>query len=105
MRRGGRTVVRVLRRIPALGELRFKAPADHATVVSYAVRLYAVGGATLLASLSLGKPTPDGGGYIVRNIRTWLDSQTAGNYDLKVAAIDGGGSTESTAAPMTVPVS
>lgn len=104
MRRAGR-VLRCLRRIPALGELRFKAPADHATVISYAVRLYAIGGSTILATLSLGKPTPDSGGYIVRNIRTWLDSQTAGNYDLKVAATDAGGTTESAATPLTVPVS
>ena len=103
MRRGG--VLRVLRRIPALGELRFKASSGHATVTSYEARLYAVGGSTLLASLSLGKPTPDGSGYIVRNLRTWLDSQTSGNYDLKVAAIDGTGTSESSAVSLTVPVS
>lgn len=89
----------------ALGDLTFAASPDHATLTSYEARLYVEGTTTpVIDTLDLGLPTPSGGSITV-NIATWLNSQLAGNYDVRVAAIGPLGTTESGASnSFTVPL-
>ncbi len=79
----------------ALGDVSFNPSPDHATVTSYEARLYPYGGGTLVSSKNFGKPVIVGGDIRV-NVAVWFGQQSAGNYELKVAAISPGGTTEST---------
>lgn len=72
-------------------------PTDHANTDSYEARLYAAGSSTtVLDTLDLGKPTPDAFGKITVDISEWLEEQAAGDYEVKVAAINDDGEAEGT---------
>jgi len=92
--------------VALLGDLTFTPSVDHATVSSYAARLYADGTSTpVLASVNIGKPTPNGSNVIRVDLLSFLNSQTPGNYLVKVVALSSGGSTESVNGDsFTVPV-
>lgn len=82
-------------RAAAQGDVAWNPDPDHATLTSYEVRLYPQGGGSLVASKNVGKPVIVGGDCLV-NLATWFGTQPAGNYELKVASIAPGGTTEST---------
>lgn len=74
----------------------------------YVANLYAAGTSTpLLDSLDIGKPTPDAFNQCTVDISTWLDGQADGDYEVRVAEVDGAAneleSSESNA--FTVPLS
>lgn len=75
-----------------LGDLTFTASTEHSSVVNYQANLYTDGTTTLVDSLNLGKPTPDGSNLITVHLYSWLNGHTAGNYLLKVTAIGSTGS-------------
>ena len=77
-----------------LGDVSFTVPGDHATILSYEARIRAQGSSTVVATKSLGKPTPQGSTIIV-NLRALLDSMTAGNYTVSIAATNQSGTTDS----------
>lgn len=82
-------------RASAQGDIAWNPSPDHATLTSYEIRLYGYGGGSLVATKNVGKPVIVGGDCLV-NLATWFGTQAAGNYELKVAAIAPGGTTEST---------
>jgi len=83
---------------PATGVI-FQASADHATVTSYRVEVFAAGAdpntATPIATTDVGKPTPDGSNDITVSIASFFQGLAAGNYQLTVAALNGAGFTRS----------
>lgn len=90
-----------------LGDLTFTASTDQASVVSYEVRLYTDGTTSLIDSLNIGKPTPDGANLITVHLYTWFNSHAAANYQAKVASIGSTGSPgneSSTGDSFTVPI-
>lgn len=81
--------------------LTFAASPDHASVISYTLRLYAspvVAGP--LTTQNIGKPTPDINGDITVDIETFVAGQPAGDYVIRVLATSGSGSTESGNSPV-----
>jgi hypothetical protein len=99
---------RILVSLPRLGLVTFDASTDHASVSYYSVRLYVrdtTGSAT--TSYNIGKPTPSSSSGITWHGYHWLNSQSAGDYEVRVAAIGSTGepgseSTDSNA--FTVPL-
>jgi hypothetical protein len=89
---------RILIALPAIGNVHFDVSTDHNTaVVSYEARLYAQGGTTQVDSYNIGKPTPSSSSAATVNLYTWLQSHTAGNYVVRIAAVGStGGTAEST---------
>lgn len=84
----------------------FQASADHATLVnSYRLDVFTAGAnpqtATPVASMSLGKPTPDANGTITLNEATFLSALAPGSYIATVSAIGSAGSSRSTPASFT----
>jgi hypothetical protein len=81
----------------------FAASADHATtkVTSYVVDVFASGAnvttATPLASINLGKPTPNASGDISVDETTFLKALAVGNYLTTVSAVGPGGKARSAA--------
>jgi hypothetical protein len=78
-----------------LGEVRFTASVDHATVDSYEVRVREDGSETVAASEDIGKPTPSANNTITVDMTDLFDTLDPGNYTLSVAAIDGVEETDS----------
>jgi len=78
-----------------IGNLTFT-PAS-GTVTYYEARVYAEGTSTpILATKYLGKPNADAvTGLIKVNAATMLNAQPPGNYEVIVAAVGPGGTTES----------
>jgi hypothetical protein len=65
-------------------------------VTYYEARVYAEGTTTpILATKYLGKPEAAASGLITTTIRTTLNALSAGNYEVIVAAVGPGGTTES----------
>ncbi len=79
----------------------FQASADHATVTSYRLDVFASGAnpstATPVATSDLAKPAPDANGDITVNRATFFSNLAAGTYQATVSAISSGGSSRSTA--------
>ena len=71
----------------------FQASADHATVTSYRVEVFAAGAdpntATAIATTDVGKPTPDANNDISVSIPSFFSALAPGNYQLTVAAVSG----------------
>jgi hypothetical protein len=89
-----------------LGILTFRASADHASVTSYAIRLYTMGTTSpLLASRDIGKPTPDTNNDIIHDINGLLSPLANGNYTVTVLATSPGGSAETTGTNFSMPLS
>jgi hypothetical protein len=66
------------------------------TVTYYEARVYAEGTtAPILATKYLGKPNAAANGFITTTIRTTLNALEDGNYEVTVAAVGPGGTTES----------
>jgi hypothetical protein len=80
--------------VPSGGDVTFDASADHSAVTSYEARIYTYPAGTLVTSVNLGKPTPSGG-LITVNLANAFSALTAGNYDVTIAAIGAGGTSES----------
>lgn len=77
----------------------FQASADHATVTSYLLEIFANGAnpatATPVATSSLGKPTPASNGDITVDRSTFLSALAPGTYQATVSAINALGRTRS----------
>lgn len=86
------------------GVLTFTKSADHATVTDYAVRVYAQGGSTVLASRNLGKPVPYSDGSIWVDITSLLTPLGSGNYTVTVVTTSPGGSAESSGDDFSLPL-
>lgn len=77
------------------GVLSFVASPDHATLTNYEARLRTLSG-TLVSATNIGKPTPDLATNICHyDISGWLGTFPGGNYEVTVAAISAGGTTDS----------
>lgn len=89
-----------------VGELSFQAAQEHTTLDRYDAKLYARATTVpVLATLSLGLPTPDAGGTIRVKITDWLSAQPPGDYDVTVTSVRGASSVESADSnPFTVPL-
>jgi predicted phage tail protein len=84
----------------------FQKSADHDTLVtSYRLNVYANGAtpstATPIASVSLGKPTPDASGNIQVDELSFFTGLGVGTYTATVSAVGSGGSTQSSAVSFT----
>lgn len=87
------------------GDVAFNASPDHATVTSYTARLRVSGNSTVVASTSLGKPTPDGNNVIIVPLAGFLAYRAAGDYTISILATDAGGSADSAESPpFTLPL-
>jgi hypothetical protein len=77
------------------------------SVTYYEARVYAEGTTTpILATKYLGKPDAGANGLITVNVATMLNARPAGNYEVIVAAVGPGGTTESShAGAYAVPLS
>jgi Big-like domain-containing protein len=92
--------------LPALPTaVAFHASADHATVTSYRLDIFASGAnpatATPVVTANLGKPAPDANGDITVNEATLFKALAVGNYQATVTAIGSGGSSRSAAVAFT----
>jgi predicted phage tail protein len=71
----------------------FQASADHATVTSYKVEVFAAGvnttTGTALSSIDVGKPTPNSNNDITVSIPSFFSALAPGTYQLTVAAVSG----------------
>lgn len=78
-----------------LGDLTFTPSVD--PVLYYEARVYASGTSTpVLATKYLGVPSADPVTNLIKvNVRTMLDARPSGPYDVRVAAIGAGGTSES----------
>lgn len=88
------TVSRILD-AASVGETAFNASPDHASVTNYTARLRVSGNSTVVATQSLGVPTPDGNGVIIVDLTTLFAGRTAGNYTVSILTTTSGGSTDS----------
>lgn len=79
----------------ANGVLSFTASANHATLTNYTVRLRQMGSSTVVDTLNIGLPTPDQTNTCYVDIKSWLNGHATGNYDVSVAAVAPGGTTDS----------
>jgi hypothetical protein len=87
------------------GVVKFTKSTDNETVTNYIVQIYALGGGTVLASKSIGKPTPYSNGDILVDVNDLLATLTSpGDYTVKVLAISPAGSTESTGDDFALPL-
>jgi hypothetical protein len=72
----------------------FQASADHATVTSYQVDVFAQGANpdtdTPIATTDIGKPAPDASNDISAAISSFFAALAPGTYQLTVAARNGG---------------
>jgi regulation of enolase protein 1 (concanavalin A-like superfamily) len=76
--------------------IAFQASADHATVTSYRLDIFAPGAnpstATPVATKSLGKPTPNSSNTItVTTLSTFFSALVPGSYQATVSAVNSGG--------------
>lgn len=78
-----------------LGDVQFTVSPGHATVIRYEARVRAVGSSTVVATRDLGRPTPYNGVAVV-NLAALLNSLSAGDYTVSIAATDAGGTDDST---------
>jgi predicted phage tail protein len=73
----------------------FTASADHATVTSYRLDVFAAGAdpntATPVSSLDAGKPAPDATNTITVSAPSFFSALAPGNYQLTVSAINSAG--------------
>lgn len=83
----------------------FRASADHATITSYRLDVFASGAdpatATPVATSDLAKPAPDAAGDITVNRATFFSALAVGSYQATVTAIGSGGSSRSTPVTFT----
>ena len=86
------------------GVVAFTKSTDHASVQSYEIRIYAMGGSTVLLSRNIGKPIPYADGTILTDMSAEFATLSAGNYTAKVAAISPGGTSESTGDDFALPI-
>lgn len=69
---------------------------DHASVTSYTARLRTVADpGTIVDTLSLGVPTPDGSGVMIVNLASLFSGKTAGDYTVSVLTTTATGSADS----------
>ena len=81
------------------GEVAFTASPDQAVITDYTARLRVWGNATVIDTLSLGVPTPDGNGIIIADLTSLFAGKAAGNYTISILATSEGGSTDSAESP------
>ena len=83
----------------------FQASLDHATLTSYRVEVFAAGvdpaTTTAIATIDVGKPTPDAANDITVSIASFFQPLAPGNYQLTVAAVNGTEFTRSTPVAFT----
>ena len=83
----------------------FRASLDHATLTSYRVEVFTAGvdpGTTAaIATIDVGKPTPDAANDITVSIASLFQPLAPGNYQLTVAAVNGTEFTRSTPVAFT----
>lgn len=94
--------------LPRLGLVTFNASTDHASVSYYSVRLYERDTTNQVGSYNIGKPTPSATSGMTWHGYHWLNGQSAGDYEVRVASIGSTGepgseSTDSNA--FTIPLS
>jgi hypothetical protein len=77
------------------GDVAFVASPDHAIVTNYTARLRVFGNSTVIDTLTLGVPTPDGNNVIVAGLTSLFAGQAAGTYTVSILATSPGGSTDS----------
>lgn len=82
------------------GEVAFMANAQHASVTKYRLNLRAYESETILLSVDVGKPTPDGNRVCLVDPTDYdadfYSQQEDGNYSMSVEAFIGSTSTDST---------
>jgi hypothetical protein len=78
------------------GDVAFVASPDHAVVTNYTARLRVFGNSTVIDTLSLGVPTPDGNNVIVASLTSLFAGHPAGTYTVSILTTSPGGSTDST---------
>src|SRR5689334_14037932 len=104
LRASANTVSRILDQA-GVGEVAFVASPDHATVTNYTARLRVSGNSTIVATQSLGVPTPDGNGVIIVDLTSLFSGQAAGAYTVSILTTSSGGSVDSTeSSPFAIPV-
>jgi hypothetical protein len=85
---------------PQTWTVMFTASANHASVTSYRLDVFASGAnpttAAPIASIGLGKPTPNGSGEIALDESPFVRALSAGSYLATVSAIGTGGESRST---------
>ncbi len=80
------------------GDISWLPSADHATLTRYDVYVRLSGSSTILLTINVGKPPVwPSTGRCYANISGPLSGLSSGNYTAAVAAVSGGGTTESTA--------
>lgn len=83
----------------------FQASADHATLTTYRVEVFAAGFSMAagppLAVIDIGTPTPDASNDIVVSIPSFFLALAPGSYELTVAAVSGSQFTRSTPVAFT----
>jgi hypothetical protein len=77
------------------GDVAFVASPDHAVVTNYTARLRVFGNSTVIDTLSLGVPTPDGNNVIVASLTSLFAGEAAGTYTVSILTTSAGGSTDS----------
>lgn len=77
------------------GQVAFVAQSDHATITGYTARIRQSGSSTVVATQSLGTPTPDPNNVIVSDLTGTFSGLAAGNYTVSILATSAGGSTDS----------
>lgn len=87
------------------GEVAFNASPDHASITNYTARVRVSGVSTVVATQSLGVPTPDGNGVIIVDLTATFAGLSAGNYTVSILATSSGGSTDSAeSTPFALPL-
>jgi len=90
------------------GQVAFYASPDHSSptlVTNYTAQLRAYGVNTVVGTLSLGKPTPDGNNVIIADLNPLFSGKAAGNYTVSILTTGSGGSTDSAqSAPFSLPI-
>lgn len=88
-----------------LGLLTFTASPDHASVTSYAIRVYAFGTSSpVLVERNIGVPTPDHNNDIKHDCTTMFTGLAAGNYTVTVNTTTPTGSAESAGVNFQLPL-
>jgi hypothetical protein len=77
------------------GEVAFNASPDHEIVTNYTANVRVSGSSTVVATQSLGKPTPDGNGVIIVDLTSTFAGLSTGTYTVSILATAPAGSADS----------
>lgn len=81
--------------VASSGEVAFVASLAHASVTNYTARVRVSGDSAVVATQSLGVPTPDGNNTIIVDLTATFAGLAAGDYTVSILTTTSGGSTDS----------